>query len=89
VQASIGDLERGQDRLLDALATIGSRTRLIDTARARAVDLDTGLATRQSGLEDADYAAGSVELNLATMALQAGVSISARIANLPSLVQLL
>ena len=89
VRETIGELARGQDLLLGALATVGARSRLVETTRARADELDLLLAARQSSLEDADFAAGTLELSQAQLALQAGIALSARIAELPSLVTLL
>ena len=89
IQGSLGELERGQDLVLSSLATLGSRARLVETTLARAAELDLSFAERQAVLEDADYTTGSIELTQAQLALEAGVALTSRIAQLPSLVTLL
>jgi flagellin-like hook-associated protein FlgL len=89
ISATITEFQSGQDRILAALSSLGARQRLVETTRARTAELDILLAENQSALEDVDFAAATAELSQAELVLQAGVAVSARLANLPSLVQLL
>jgi flagellin-like hook-associated protein FlgL len=89
IRDALAELAAGQDRLLGALATLGARMRLVESTSARAQEVDAILAGDQAGFEDADLAAASVELSAAELALQAGLAVSARIAQLPTLIQLL
>ncbi len=89
IRGTISELGRGEDTLLATLSSFGARLRLADTTRSRADELDLLLAQNQSSLEDVDFAQATIELNQADLVLQAGVAISGRIANLPSLTQIL
>ncbi|MBL8840737.1 MAG: flagellar hook-associated protein FlgL [Planctomycetes bacterium] len=89
IRGTIAEFSRGEDTLLAALSSFGARMRLADTTRSRADELDLLLAQNQSSLEDVDFAAASIELTQSQLVLQAGVAISGRIANLPSLTQIL
>src|SRR6185436_16108154 len=89
IQATLTELERGQDQVLDALATIGARSRLAEMTKSRADELDGILARDQSNLEDTDVASASIELSQLELTLEAGFAVAARIAQLPSLVTLL
>jgi flagellar hook-associated protein 3 FlgL len=89
VRAMLPELERGGDVLLAALSTYGSRMRLVDSTLARAAEVDLILAADQARLEDTDYTAASIELSQAELTLQAGIALASRIAQLPTLVQLL
>jgi flagellin-like hook-associated protein FlgL len=91
--ARIGDavaaVTRGGDQVLSAMSRFGARQRLADTTKARTDDLSRLLIARQSGLEDVDVAAASTQFSEAQLALQAGLTVSARVAQLPTLVNLL
>jgi len=89
IRATLSAFEDGEDRLLATLSSLGARMRLADTTRARADELDLLLAEKQSSLEDVDFAAATVELSQAQLVLQAGVALTSRIAQLPTLSQLL
>jgi flagellin-like hook-associated protein FlgL len=91
--ARIGDaveaVTRGGDQVLSAMSRFGARQRLADTTKARTDDLSRLLVARQSGLEDVDVADASTRFSEAQLALQAGLSVTARVAPLPTLVNLL
>ncbi len=89
IRGTLSAFEEGEDRLLANLSSLGARMRLADTTRARADELDLLLAEKQSSLEDVDFAAATVELSQAQLVLQAGVALTSRIAQLPSLTQIL
>jgi flagellin-like hook-associated protein FlgL len=89
IRATLPELERGGDVLLSALATYGSRMRLVESTEARIVELDLILAEDQARLESTDLTAASIELSQAELTLQAGMALTSRIAQLPTLVQLL
>jgi flagellin-like hook-associated protein FlgL len=89
IRGAIAELDGGEQLMLNGLAALGARMRLAESIVARAEEFDVVLADRQSTLEDTDLAAASTELAQAQLTLQAGVSLTSRIAQLPSLVQLL
>ncbi|MBM4013801.1 MAG: flagellar hook-associated protein 3 [Planctomycetes bacterium] len=89
VRETLREFDDGQNRLLANLSSLGARLRLAETTRSRADELDLLLASNQSRLEDVDFAEASIELSQAQLVLQAGVAISSRLAQLPSLTQLL
>lgn len=89
IRETLSEFDSGQDVLLASLSSFGARLRLAETTRSRADELDLLLASNQSSLEDVDFAAASVELSQAQLVLEAGVSIASRLAQLPSLTQLL
>ncbi len=89
IRGTLSELQRGETTLLASLSSLGTRLRLAETTRTRTDELDLLLAQRQSSLEDVDFAAATVELTQAQLVLQAGVAVSARIGQLPSLAQLL
>ncbi|MSR46802.1 MAG: flagellar hook-associated protein 3 [Planctomycetes bacterium] len=89
IRETLSSFDDGQNVLLANLSSLGARLRLAGTTRSRADELDLLLASNQASLEDVDFAEASIELSQAQLVLQAGVSVSSRLAQLPSLTQLL
>jgi len=75
--------------VLTALARFGARQRLADTTKARAADLTQSLTADRSNLEDVDFASASIQFSQIQLALTASLQVSAKVAELPSLVNLL
>jgi len=86
---AVAALGVGGDQVLTALARFGARQRLADTTMARAADLTLQLTADRSNLEDVDFASASIYFSQVQLALTAGLQVSARVADLPSLVNLL
>jgi len=86
---AVAALGTGADQVLTALARFGARQRLADTTKARAADLTQALTADRSNLEDVDFASASIQFSQIQLALTAGLQVSARVAELPSLVNLL
>ena len=58
-------------------------------SEARATELDLVLFSNQSDLENADFAGATADLAQSETVLQATLALTARIGNLPSLLQFL
>ncbi len=89
IDDAMAALDTGRDQVLGALAQFGARQRLADTTKARTDELTTQLTSDQSQLEDTDFASASIKFSEMQLAWQAGIQVSARVADLPSLVTLL
>ena len=89
IQSLLDELDRGSNTVLSALGEVGARVRMIDSTESRTEEFDRLLAQTQSSLEDTDFATASIELGQADAMLQAALSMSARIAQMPSLLQIL
>jgi flagellin-like hook-associated protein FlgL len=89
LNASLVALTQGADQMLAALARIGARQKLADTTKARADDMNQLLTARQANLEDVDFASASIQFSQAQLVLQAGIQVSAKVLQMPTLVNLL
>lgn len=86
IRAMLPELERSQEQIRGLLADVGRRLRLAQQAETRSQEFDVVLAQEQSQVEDIDFARVASELSRAETMLQAAIAISARLAQLPSLV---
>jgi flagellin-like hook-associated protein FlgL len=89
IGATIDSLSAGADRVLAALARVGAHQRFADATRARVGDLTQLLTARQADLEDVDFAAASVQFSQVQLALQAGLQVTAKVMQMPTLANLL
>ena len=89
ISATIGSLSDGADRVLAALARVGAHERFAEATKARVGDLTQLLTAKQSSLEDVDFAAASVQFSQVQLALQAGLQVTAKVMQMPTLASFL
>jgi flagellar hook-associated protein 3 FlgL len=89
IGATIDALTNGTDRVLAALAQVGAHQRFADATKARVTDLTQVLTKKQSDLEDVDFAAASVQFSQVQLALQAGLQVTAKVMQMPTLASFL
>ena len=79
--ARMEEFDRGQDTLLAALGTLGSRSERLLDADGRLQDLETHLASLLSSTEDADLATTILEMTKAEQTLQLAQATGSRLLN--------
>lgn len=88
IQAGIGALNASMDRVISALADVGTRYSRLEQAAQLASDTELGLTTSLSELENVDLPKAMVDLQLQEVAYQAALATTARVLQ-PSLVDFL
>lgn len=83
-RAGAAAVDRGQDRVLRALAQVGATANRVAAADSAGAVAAEGLAARRTELEDVDLAAAVLTLNSAQAGYEAALGAASR-ANLPSL----
>lgn len=88
VNAAIGKIDIGMNRLLEARADIGAKTNRIELAEERLKDIDLNLQSLQSKTEDADLAQVITALKMDENVYQASLSAGSKLIR-PSLIDFL
>ncbi|HYF71259.1 MAG TPA: flagellin [Nocardioides sp.] len=88
ITAAVAALEGDRERVTNAQADIGARTKRVEQARDAAADADLRLTSSLSEVENTDLVKASVDLKLQEVAYQAALSATARVMQ-PSLLDFL
>lgn len=88
ISNAVGNLAGGLERITNALADVGARTRRVEQARDAATEAELRLSSSLSEVENTDLVKASVDLKLQEVAYQAALSATARVMQ-PSLLDFL
>lgn len=88
IGTAVGALQADRERVINAQAEIGARTRRVEQARDAATDAELRLTSSLSEVENTDIVKASVDLQLQEVAYQAALSATARVMQ-PSLLDFL
>jgi flagellar hook-associated protein 3 FlgL len=88
LDAGLGKLDAGTDRIITTLGTVGARYNRIETMRSNVDDKLIGLTTNLSEVEDIDLPKTIVDLQMQEVAYKAALGATARVVQ-PSLLDFL
>ncbi len=75
----VGALKEAHERVVDAASRLGWRARQVEYTRTTVENLELTTTERLSALEDADYASAALKINAQQVALEAALTVSARL----------